>query len=45
MLACPPNLSCGAPAGIELATPSLPFVLPRTCDGGHAGQRDGSVRG
>jgi hypothetical protein len=29
---------CGAPAGIEPATPCLPFVLPRTCHRGRRGQ-------
>jgi hypothetical protein len=33
------------PAGIEPATPSLPFVLPRTCSRERRGQVAGSVRG
>ena len=35
----------GAPAGIEPATPSLPFVLPRSCNKAPAGQGTVSVRG
>ena len=33
------------PGGIEPATPSLPFVLPRTCNKAPTGQRTVSVRG
>ena len=44
-----PGLSCWfvvePPAGIEPATPSLPFVLPRTCNRGRPGQAVRSVRG
>jgi hypothetical protein len=39
------SLHVEPPAGIEPATPSLPFVLPGTCSKASAGQRTVSVRG
>jgi hypothetical protein len=39
------SLGVEPPAGIEPATPSLPFVLPCTCNKAPAGQWTVSVRG